>query len=252
MVTPQKGTITIHADQEHSGIRIVIFFMLFVGLFIGFLLISWFIRTIGPPGLRDYALFLSCTGSIPLALLSIWVLEKFLKRVWHSGLSLTLDETGLIVNDTREKPDPRETNTTPPKFVWGQSMTVLTWYFKLSGYQRGGRERRVPAKWYCLAAELIQDDSRLSVFTFMPPNNAKLLIDKTNSRFEPINQAEIYSDSFRNRIGPPSRPTIPNELLHSKQGPYWVAERRRWQSGIELTAEDFITLLKGTQSATNS
>ncbi len=55
---------------------------------------------------------------------------------------------------------------------------------------------------------------------------------------------ELYDNTMRSRIGPPSRPDIPNRLLQSKDGRYWLAERRRWEYGIELTPDDFGTLMR--------
>jgi len=249
MLAGESSPVVLHADQEHGGIRFVIFIVLFVALFVGFQLIARLLQFIAPATLLDYTTFLACAGSVPFALLVIWGLEKILKRYWHSGLSFILDENGLIVDDSRDKSLVLNSQPTAPAFVWSQNLTLLKWYFKLAGYPRGGRERRVPVKWLCLAAELLQDDSRLNVFTFMPPDEAARWIDDPHQGFQRINQAELYQNSIRSRVGPPSRPTLPNELLHSKEGRYWLAERRRWQYGIELSPEDFTTLLVYAQPA---
>lgn len=244
-----KSPVVLHADQEHGGIRVAIFILLFLALFVGFQLIVWLLEAFAPANLVDYTTFLACAGAFPFALLIIWGAEKILKRYWHSGLRFILDENGLTVDDRRDKKRSANNPPDPPAFMWSQNLTFLKWYFKLAGYPRGGRERRVPAKWLCLAAELLQEDSRLNVFTFMPPDEAAKWIDDPHHGFQRINQAELYQNSIRSRVGPPSRPTLPNELLHSKEGRYWLAERRRWQFGIELSPEDFVTLLKFAQPA---
>jgi hypothetical protein len=241
MSAAAKAPVTLHADQEHSGIRLTIFLALFIGFFIGFQLMASLLEAIAPAALLDYTTFLACVGSIPFALLFIWALEKLLKRVWHSGLSLTLDERGLYVHDRR--PGTTTPKTDGPAMVWSENMSRLNWYFRLSGYPRGGRERRVAAKWLCLATELQQDEKRLNLFTFMPPDAAAAWISDPHHGFHVINPAEIYTNSMRARLGPPSRPTIPNRLLQSKDGRYWLAERRRWEYGIELAPDDFNTLM---------
>lgn len=233
-----KGPIVLHADQEHSGIRLVIFIALFIGYFLGFQLVSWLLETFAPAALLDYTIFLSCVGGLPIALLIIWLLEKGLKRVWHSGLSLLLDEQRLTVHDRRGG-DAAET----PALRWADNLSQLNWYFRLQGYPRGGRERRVPVKWLCLATELQQDERRLSVYSLMPPEAAVAFTENPKQGFHILNPVEIYDNSMRSRIGPPSRPQIPNRLLQSKDGRYWLAERRRWEYGIELSPGDFAILM---------
>lgn len=250
----EREPVVLHADQEHGGIRLVIFLALFLAYFIGFQIVLWLLNTLAPEPLRDYTFFLSCIGALPLAVLFIWLLENLLKRIWHSGLSLELDRRGITVNDRRRDVAPSpllaagDREPGQPAITWTGNLTQLNWYFRLSGYPRGGRERRVSAKWLCLATELHQDGSRLNVFTFAPPDAAEAWIDNARLAFHRLNPAEIYDTSMRSRIGPPSRPTIPNPLLHSKDGRYWLAERRRWEYGVELTPADFATLMHYVQA----
>lgn len=248
MVAPHQDPVVLHADQEHSGIRLAIFVALFVGLLAGFRLINVLLEAFAPPTVVDYAVFLSCVGSVPFALLVIWALEKVLKRYWHSGLSIALDGRGLTIHDRRDgnkAPPPTE-----PTMAWAANMSQLRWYFKVSGYARGGRERRISTKWFCLAAELQQDESRLSVFTFMPPEKAAAWTSDPKRAFHQINLAEIHDTSVRSRMGPPTRPTLPTHVLQKKDARYWLAERRRWEFGIELSPEDFGTLLRAADQAT--
>jgi hypothetical protein len=241
MSASERPPVVLHADQEHSGIRFAIFIGLFVGFIIGYFLVSRLLQALGPVGWQDYHIFLSCAGSVPVALLFIWLLEKFLKRVWHSGLSIALDDLGLYVDDRRGGAPSRRSDE--PAMIWADNMGQLRWYFRLSGYPRGGRERRVPAKWLCLAVELQQDESRLSAYTFMPPDKAAAWTQSPKQGFHIINLAELYQGTTRMRVGPPERPNLPNYLLQTKEARYWLAERRRWEYGIELTPEDFARLL---------
>lgn len=252
-----KTPIILHADQEHGGIRLVVFMALFIAYFIGFQLVALLIETLAPPSLLDYTTFLACIGAAPLALLMIWVLEKVLKQVWHSGVSLALDDRGLTVHDKRAVSGPGENltdkagdgdNAEGSTLAWSTNIAKLYWYFRLSGYARGGRERRIPAKWYCLATEWQQDESRLSVYTFVPPDEVARWTEQSRFRFQLLNLAELSEGGLRLRIGPPTRPTLPNRLLQSKEGRYWLAERRRWEYGIELTPEDYATLIDYAQT----
>ncbi|MBK7215906.1 MAG: PrgI family protein [Candidatus Promineofilum sp.] len=103
MSADMRRPAILHADQEHSGLRLVIFLALFAGLVPGFFISRWLLGTFAPPAVLDYATFLSCVGAVPLALLFIYGLEKLLKRVWRSGLSLELNERGIVVHDQREQ-----------------------------------------------------------------------------------------------------------------------------------------------------
>lgn len=252
MMPAGKAPVVMHADQEHGGIRLAVFFALFVGFLIGFRLVLFLLEAFAPPTLLDYAIFLSCVGAAPVALLIIWIVEKVLKRVWASGISLVLDERGIQVHDRRDKRKRDESSgaqidtgsaAATPAISWAENLGQLSWYFRLSGYARGGRERRIPGKWYCLATELQQNELRLGVFTFLPPDATHNLVSQPGRHFQLLNLAELYQDRTRLRVGPPSRPTLPNKLLQSREVRYWLAERRRWEYGLELTPKDFTTLL---------
>lgn len=247
--SPDPRTV-LYAEQEHGGIRMAVFLTLFAAYVVGFVLISWLLRTFAPQPVADYGTFLACVGAVPLALLAIWLTENALKNVWHSGLTVQLDPAGVYVEDTRDGGQPLGP-TDPPVIRWDVPFGQLNWYFRLSGYPRGGRERRVSAKWLCVCTELQQDDNRLSVFAFMPPEEAAVWTEgaATKASFHVLNLAEVSDRGLRSRVGPPSRPSIPTSLLHSKDGRYWLAERRRWEMGIELTAEDFAQVMVETQQA---
>jgi hypothetical protein len=223
-------------------------------LWLAFQLLANWLPDLLPRNLTDYAVFLSCVGAIPLALAAVWGVETLLKRVWHSGLSLALDEKGLYVEDKRAKRRSPEAEPFEepgqPAFLWAEPLRFTNWYFRLSGYARGGRERRVSPKWYCLASELQQNDRRLILFTFMPPQKAEEIVAEKKGplAFHQILPAELQTRTMRSRFGPPSRPSISNQLLHSRDGRYWLAERRRWEQGVELTPEDFETILAFAQT----
>lgn len=42
----------------------------------------------------------------------------------------------------------------------------------------------------------------------------------------------------------PERPELPASLLAGKDGIYWLAERRRWIEGLELTRQDFLATVE--------
>lgn len=191
--------------------------------------------------MADYAGFLACLGALPIALSIAWVVEEVLKRSWHSGREVVLEETAVSLN-LPHKPTIRLT--------WGDSLTQLNWFFRLQGYPRGGRERRVPEKWVCLASELRQDNQRIIVHTYVAPGQAKTWLDNKEVRptFHEIHPIEVYTKSWRERLAPPERPSeIPAKVLSGGDGRYWLAEKRRWELSVELTPADFQTLMQVIQ-----
>ncbi|MCZ7668536.1 MAG: hypothetical protein M5U34_15775 [Chloroflexi bacterium] len=63
-----------------------------------------------------------------------------MKTVWHSGYQVTLSAEKLRVQQPLGE---------DIEIVRGNNVAVLAWYFKLVGYKRGGRERRVAKDWLC-------------------------------------------------------------------------------------------------------
>lgn len=244
MSTADSAPIVLHADKEHGGLRFVVFAGLFVAYVLSFLLVGWLIDRFAPAQIADYGTFLACAGGFPLALLAVWALENGLKQVWHSGLSLEIDEQGVAVRDSRHRSSALPVEVAP-SLVWSEATRLINWYFKLDAYPRGGRERRIDKNWYCLSSELQQDESRIVVYAFAPPKDAERLVaaGAATTPFHELNPADVYGSSIRSRVGPPTRPVIPTSVLHGEDGRYWLAERRRWEAGIELTPEDYEVFL---------
>jgi hypothetical protein len=231
--------IVLQADQEHSGLRLLILISLAISGWLSFLLIRSVASAVAPEA--DYVILLSCCGALPLALPIVWATEYGLKRIWPSGRRVTIDELGLKVNDGNGK---------EYCLNWSDNLNQLDWFFRLSGYHRGGRERRVPKQWLCFCSQLLQDEHRLIVFAFLSPKSASTLLAEGEGHhvFHEIFPREVYEHSVRSRMGPPSRPTVSSSVLAGKDGRYWLAERRRWETGFELAAKDFERFISETSA----
>lgn len=235
-MTSTLNKIVLQTDPEHGGIRLVIFVALFVALTASFFLVRALLRLV-VGGMPDYGFFLSCAGSIPLALLVVWGLEVQLKRVWPSGRQLVMDGEGIQARDNDEE---------LAQLAWTEGVKPLSWYFELSGFPRVGRERRVQKGWYCLAIQLRVEERRIIAFTFMPPQQAQRVFDRSDGiDFHEIDPDDVYETSLRLRVSPapPARPEIPSQVLAGEDGRYWLAEKRRWDQGFELVPDDFVTYL---------
>ena len=191
--------------------------------------ILWWVSLIS-----DFYFALSCVGALPLAIGTAGAVEYFAKRRWLSGRAIELTDEGMLVTT-----DPKE----EVAYFWKGHMSMTKWYFRLSGYRRGGRERRIPSDWLCVCCQIQQDDNRFVSFSYMPKVKAEPFLE--DSRFQELRPGEFEENSlFRRWFSPPNRPEIPTKVLAGKQGHFWLAERRRWSEGMEFEQGDFFTLME--------
>lgn len=229
----------LHADQEHSGLRTAVFILLFISLILAFFGLRALLNATNG-WISEYAFALSCFGAFPVSVGVIWVAEKYMKQRWPSGRTVTLLVDGVSVQ-TESGNNVSLTKT--------QDILPMAWYFDLRGWQRGGRERRVPQSWYCLAVELKAGKEHIIVYTYLPPNQAQRWLETAvKPSFYQIYPQKVYDNSLRKRMTGPSRPEIPPEIITGKDGPYWLAERRRWIEGFELPAQEFESFMNHIQT----
>ena len=229
----------LHADQEHSGLRTAVFVLLFISLILAFLGLRAALNAIDG-WISEYAFALSCFGAFPVSVGVIWMAEKYLKQRWPSGRTVTLLADGVSVQTE---------SGSAVTLTQAKEIVPMAWYFDLRGWQRGGRERRVPQNWYCLAVELKAGKEHLIVYTYLPPNLAQPWFESTQKpAFHQIHPQNVYDNSLRKRMTGPSRPEIPAEIITGKDGPYWLAERRRWIEGFDLPAPEFESFMNHIQT----
>jgi hypothetical protein len=232
MASIQTYPKILHADQEHAALRTAVFVLLFISLIGAFYGIRGLLTALSDSGTPDYAFVASCGGALPLALGFVWLAEKVMKQYWPSGRAVVLTPKGV------------ETKTAGAESVeLGQTSDVelVAWYFDMRGWQRGGRERRLPRTWLCLAVELKSEKKQINVYTYVDPRKARTWLDSENGRnqFHKISPKDVYDSSIRSRMSGPSRPEIPAAVLTGEDGKYWLAERRRWTEGFELPPKEF-------------
>jgi hypothetical protein len=163
--------------------------------------------------------------------------EALMKRYWPSGRRLEIDEHGL-----RAWLPEGETAA----LEWSGRVWAIKWTFSLAGYPRGGRERRLTKRHHCLACQLQQDDSRVIVYGYLKGQQAASLL--AGGDFHQIKPADYYERGPLRRLrGGTDRPQIPTNVLTGKDGPFWLAEQRRWTRGIELTANDFLAFWRAVE-----
>lgn len=232
MNSSTTNPLILHADREHAGLRAAILGILILSFSLFFLILSGLIQQLDSL-VAEYYWILSCFGALALAVGSAGITEYLLKQRWHSGRQLRIDVDSL---------EARLAGREVVRLDWSKRFWSMNWFFRLRGYPRGGRERRVPASHTCVASQLQQDDGRFIVYTFMSQAQTEKLFEI--SEFYEIRPAEHYERSLLSRVKPSTdRPQIPTKVLAGNEGPYWLAERRRWDEGLELEPDDFFQLI---------
>jgi hypothetical protein len=233
MTATEPSELVLHADKEHGGLRVAILAILIISIVLLFLLLNALFSGASSNLVVSYAGVLSCLLAVPLGLGAAALSEQLLKQRWHSGRYVSLDGDSIRA-------------VSPPEavidFDLSKRFMVTRWFFALKGFPRGGRERRVPASWYCLACELQQDEHRLVVFSYIQPNEAQQWINE--DAYQEIKPGDFFeSNPLRRRFAAPTRPEVPTSVLTGKDGRFWLAERRRWENGMELISADYQTLM---------
>jgi hypothetical protein len=100
---------------------------------------------------------------------------------------------------------------------------VNYWRWKFEVRQR--RSGRVPTGHQCLAIRLVQTDSEISLYAFLPPEKASAI-----TRTYPFYELRRANDKAGKALG-------------GRDAIFLAAEHARWESGAELDAADFQALL---------
>jgi hypothetical protein len=221
--------IVLHADQEHDRLKTAVISILIFLLFVIFTVSRVVFSTMLSDEMLGYTFILSCVTALVLGLTLGWFAEQYLKTVWSSGNNVTISPHEIVATN-KEAGEVRLNREA--------GITQFSWYFKLENTDRNGRERRLPKNSICLASEVAQGDGHVVVYAYAPANEA----ENWTKQFREIDPREL-TDEKSNRFAASKTRTIPVELLRGKNGRYWIAERHRWQTGMELTKKDFETFM---------
>jgi hypothetical protein len=205
----------IKVDAEHMTIRLMVPVLMIVAAVMAHLL-----------GLLLFDDLLSEAGINPLcALLPVdflallgagYGVETMLKRYMPSRRFASLSADELVLTDGRRHP-PQVT-----RIDWHKTVNVQAWRFRI--WQR----THVPKGWYCLAAQLLQDESEIIIYTFMAPEEAELLPGIRH----------FVRLLRRKEIG-----TLSDLRIAAEQRRLLKLEDARWEDGAEVNKEDFKAVL---------
>ncbi len=226
MTQRSANKVAFHLDSEHKGIRYTVLLILLCSFVAAFLLADRIWSAVLPQ--IQTSAILSCLAAIPASLLLSAVAELVFKRRWHSGRTLTVSQDAIDL-DLGDEGGPRIDRSQPYRTLW--------WALPLAGFARGGRERRIPSRWFCFAGQVQQNGQRIVVFSYTSPRRANEWLQ--SYAFTRLNAEEVYNTSMRARRGMPARPELPPEVVAGANGHYWLAERNRWREGVEMVQDDF-------------
>jgi hypothetical protein len=226
--------VILRADKEHGGLQFTVALIMLAAGTAGFMLIDSLVLAplLGRGDWDGFRPALRIVLSITLGVAVGGLAEKAFKRWWGSGKVLRLDARGVTIERKEERPERME---------WSKQLSLLRWKYGMHGYQRGGRERRVPASHLLFSCRLLQDDRSLIVYGYLSPKQAREVPD--HARFVELNMAELHRSGLGRRLSRPARPRISRAMLSGQHGQIWAAETLRWSIGFELEPRDFISFV---------
>jgi hypothetical protein len=210
-----RESFSFPVDPEHLGIRLAVPALILAGFviayFLGYVLLNALLQT----SAAGCFAFLLAGG---FALLLATRGQRLLEQKWSSGRSLKSDADGLELRDVRKN---HQQNS---RIVWEQRVNPLFWRFTVKR-----TVGKVPRGWVMLGIQLLQDETLITVYAFLPDKSARALTAfKAFVPLMPVNEIE------RDDIG--LREKIVQRRLHK-------AEDQRWSDGGELRRDDFAMVL---------
>jgi hypothetical protein len=205
---------TIPVDTEHFGVRFIVPTAAFSAALV------WHIVGLSVlPDLLDGvdALCIVLPFDFVVFFAMAFGVERLLKARMPSRRMAELSASELALIDRRSQP-PIVT-----RIDWAQKVNVLAWRFAIR------RRTRVPKGWYCIAVQLLQDESDLILYTFMSPDDAERVSGYRNfvrlrSRRETESNTDLSAVAEQRRL--------------------LKLEDARWTDGCELRPEDFTVILE--------
>lgn len=197
------------ADRFHGGVRVAT-----LALWLGSIVVAYVVLgLIATPFIGQ----LGGLGVILLLLVAIvvaqpiaWLGEKQLLAHWPSGRAVQLEPGALVWRDRGPQ----------TRLDLGQKVNYWRWRFYVGKRRKG----RVPGNYHCFAVRLVQDDTVVTLYSFLSPNSADALAARI-----PFYELRRPSD-----INKPS--------LGGRDAIFLAAEHTRWEEGAELDPTDFEAL----------
>lgn len=197
------------ADRYHTGVRLATLGLWLAAVVASYAVLSLLANPIFglQTGLGDLLLLVAAVVvAQPLA----WLGERQLLAHWPSGRAAQLEPGALVWRDR------------PATYRLDLSQKVNFWRWRFAVRRRSGR---VPGNHHCFAIRLVQGDTLVTLYTFLPPAAA----DSLSGRY-PFYELRRPNDPGKTTLG-------------GRDAIYMAAEHVRWEDGAELEPADFEALL---------
>lgn len=200
-------------DVEHNGIRLALLGLIIVAFVIFYVAASLIFNLLNVEiAAGCFAFVVAVAGAIGVASIG----ERRLKDIWPSGRVLILDAQGVEVNDNRKG------KSLTVRMAWDQRINILAWRFvvdrRAAHVQRGA---------YMLCVQLLQDQSEVAIYTFMPPKEA-----------EALPQFSAFATLMSRSVVEKEKSGLSIREM-SEQRRLLKSEDARWHSGAEIRPQDF-------------
>lgn len=195
-----KADFSVPVDPEHAALRLAI-----IGTFVGLTVVSYVVLNSILQG--EGFNILAILGALAIGIGGMQLVDGFLKRRWPSGRALEIagDTVRLVLRGRVQN----EIDGT-------QHVNVMMWRFEIK------KRARAPKGWYVIALALMQDDIYIPVYTFVSPEDFKML--PFSSQYVKLAARKEAEQDMR---------------LAGQQRRLLNAEAARWNEGAEVTKTDF-------------
>jgi hypothetical protein len=204
---PDSAAVIVYpADSEHNGLRLAV-----LGTFFGIAVIAFVIANTFIPGtIIPIGIGVGVAYGITL------IVERQLKRTWHSGRAVRITPDGLTID---------KNGVAEVSVLSEDPARALFWHFVID------KRARIPKGWSMFACAVHIDTTTLAVYTFLPPDRA-----------DSFPRRELFRrlEPTRSRAPNDERPDL---RLAGEQKRLRDAENVRWTAGAELSPDDLAALI---------
>jgi hypothetical protein len=205
----------IKIDAEHMTIRLMVPLLMITAAIVAHLIgLLLFDDLLSEAGINPLCVLLPVDVLVLLG--AGYAVESLLKRYVPSRRFASLSADELVMTDGRHN---------PPDIIrinFNKTVNVQAWRFRI--WQR----THVPKGWYCLAAQLLQDESDIILYTFMAPEEAEIMPGIRH----------FVRLMRRKEIG-----MLSDLRIAAEQRRFLKLEDARWADGAEINKEDFKAVL---------
>ncbi len=207
--SPARGRL-LPADRFHTGVRVATLIFWLLAMVVAYVVLAFIVHQIFG-SLSGLLVLLVAVVAVIAAQPLAWLAERQLLARWPSGRAAELEPDAVIWRDRGPT----------SRLDLNQKLNYWRWRFAVKRRRSG----RVPGNYHCFAIRLVQGDTVVSLYAFLPPAHAEALA----ARY-PFYELRRPDDPGKTALG--GRDSI-----------FLAAEHTRWEQGAELDPADFEALI---------